>query len=154
MMLKISGIYERDFTCVCHVGSTDIFPFWLNQPNWVSYRVIALADGYIDGCLCVSLRKWNDKEYRNGEYRSVAVCSRRWFYEQWLQRKFVHSLNKWYYKINTMNLSFSTWCFTLNEKGLWKYKRPVTFRLVQTFRRNLLPPSLGHENDGLLQIVD
>jgi len=27
-------------------------------------------------------------------------------------------LNKWYYKINTMNLSFSTWCFTLDEKGL------------------------------------
>ena len=27
-------------------------------------------------------------------------------------------LNKWYYKINTMYLSFPTSCFTLNEEGL------------------------------------
>jgi len=27
-------------------------------------------------------------------------------------------LNKWHYKINTMYLSFSMWCVTLNEEGL------------------------------------
>jgi hypothetical protein len=53
-----------------------------------------------------------------------------------------------------MNLSFSTWCVTLNEAGLWSYKRPVTFRLLPAIRRNLLPRSWGYENDGLLQIVN
>jgi len=63
-------------------------------------------------------------------------------------------LNRWYYKIKTMYLSFSTWCVTLNEEGLRRYKRPVAFRLLPAFRRSLLPPPLGYENDGLLQVVD
>ena len=53
-----------------------------------------------------------------------------------------------------MYLSFPTSCFTLNEEGLWRYTRPLPFRLLPAFRRNLLPPSLGYENNGLLQIVD
>ena len=63
-------------------------------------------------------------------------------------------LNKGHYLINTMYLSFSTWCVTLNEEGLWRYTRPVAFRLLPAFRRNLLPPPLGYENHGLLQILD
>jgi hypothetical protein len=156
MMPKISGIYERDFTCKCHVGHTGIFPIWLNQPNWVSYRVIVVADGCSRGCICVIV------VYRNGTIKNIGMASTGVlpfvrgvdFTSNDFSVSLFIVLNKWCYKINTMNFSFPTWCFTLNEEGLWRYKRPVAFRLLPAFRRNLLPPSLGYESDGLLQIVD